>query len=370
MKSKICFLIKTKNYNSENDEKNLSNLKKVLPNLTFIDLYIDDSETTVGFLQSINMIGSIEEYKKLNFSTDEIKFFLSHKKIWSTILNNNIPDAMIIDISSAPINPTKEIDISVVLEGLPDYYGYVNLYDVNSKNTLHNKCNTKFNYIKYTTNNILKSYYITNDFCKLTSKYIKKLCNLPKYLIDISLTFKNCYSIKEPLFTKYITTNNNKNIVPSLPVKKMNIYKNDRFYIIKDCELTHVKNIAEYKHLYKNSYTVSSLKDGLHEIIKSNNNGFIVNSNTPPLFNIFDNLPEYVPENMQYLAWIKKNDKKKIIFNNELEYIRYDMPKLNTFYITPNAAILVLMILTKKTPEDINTILSRERVAFAYSVEY
>ena len=61
MKSKICFLIKTKNYNSENDEKNLSNLKKVLPNLTFIDLYIDDSETTVGFLQSINMIGSIEE---------------------------------------------------------------------------------------------------------------------------------------------------------------------------------------------------------------------------------------------------------------------------------------------------------------------
>lgn len=369
MNSKLCFILKPDNIDCQKYEKNINNIKKVLPGFTFLDIVINDAEITPKFLQQLKLVDNIEEYKKLNYSKEQMKFFLSQKKIWGTILNNNIPDALVIDISAAPINPNKEINISKILTGLPDFYGYVNLYDINCKNAMHNKCNTNFNYMLNPTKNTMKAYYITNDFCKLIAKYIKKMRDLPKYLIELSVIFKNCYSMKHPLFNKYIENNDDKNIKPSLPVKEINI-NDDRFYIIKDSETTYLKNITDYKNLYKNSYMVSSLKEGLIEIIKSNKGGFIVNSNEAPLFNILDNIPKYVPEKMQYLTWIKKNDNKKIIFNNELHYVKYDMPNLNTFYVTPDGAILLLMIITKEKSAEMNSILSRERVAFVYSVDY
>ena len=354
-----CFVITKKN--DENME-NISNIRMVLPEMNFINITIDDNELKADFLLKMKFMDSIEDFKSKK--EEDIRLFLSHKKIWSSIIMNNMKGAFIIDISATPVDKNSVINIESIMKNLPPFYELVSFYD-DGKKTIHDKCNDMFNYLASTIKNYSKAYYAKNDFCQRMRD--KKLCDVDKLITEVSMTTKGGYVMKYPVFKKYIPSFKDNNIKISLPMKKLDI-KNDMVFIVKDPETEYIKNIETLKKRYKNSEVSGSLKDALVSIIKTGKGGFIISSKNPPGFDIFKNIPENVPETLHFLGWEKKNEGNKIRFNSQLVYVRYNMPSINNYYVTHNGANLMLIIINENKTNKTNTILSRERAGFVYTV--
>ena len=354
-----CFVITKKN--DENIE-NISNIQRVLPGMNFINITIEENEMTSDFLLKMKFIDSIEDFK--NKKEEEIRLFLSHKKIWSSIIMNNMKGAFIIDISATPVDKNSVINIETIMKNLPHFYEVVSFYD-DGKKTIHDKCNDTFNYLASTVKIHSKAYYAKNEFCHRMAG--KKLCDIDKAIAEVSLRTKMGYVMKYPVFKKYIPSFKDNGIKISLPMKKLDI-KNDRVFIVKDPETEYKKNIETLKTHYKNSEVSGTLKDALVSIIKTGKGGFIISSKNPPEFDIFKNIPENVPETLHFLGWDKKNEGDKIRFNSELLYVRYNMPSINNYYVTHHGANLMLIIINENKTNQTNTILCRERAGFIYTV--
>lgn len=360
MDPKICFVIKSKD--TDEYDKITKDISHIFPNIIFLDIVVGKEETSPEFLQKLNYIDSVENFKMHNkHSHAQIVSFLSHIKVYGTMSNNNIQNAIVI---STPIAINTNYNLFKTIKKPPDFYGFINLYGKENDDT-HHKCNANFNYIIPKKQDLLKAYIITNEFCKIVLNHVNKICDLSQEIADLSLILKKCYNLKYPFFDKYICKKP-KHIKASLPLKKCAINVTDKVYIVKSGDI-YVKNITNYKSFYKNNLVVSTLKEAVIEIIKSQKGGLIMNSSIP-FFDVFKNIPEYVPETLEYLTWIKKNNYQKIPFNHELDYVSHDMPYMTPFYVTPTGANLLLMIIIKYSESEMNLILSKECVAFVFNV--
>lgn len=375
-----CFVISS-NENEKNCEKKVNEIKKYLKFDKVANLNIKTNDISIDTLLSLNIIDktnsnipkndlnqlivSKSENRALNLA--DIKEYIEHVQIWQYIAKGNEDIVLVLDNCTKiknHLNCLTELNKSI--EHLPDFYGLLGLCKVNT-NSFNVKCNDYVNYIDIGSK-IGHGYIITKEFaCKLINYALPMKTTIHRLLSEIAIINKKGYQMKYPIL-ELDTRKDYGNMLLSIPINNVNI-SDSNVYIFDEGEETYVFNINSVKKNWESVQHVSSEEIALTKIIISGKPGIVINSKYSISKKIFDNLTNEFPINMHFLGWTEKHIEEPFIFSNTLQYVHPLMPQFVCYYVTSFGANLLVQLFNSDKVNQINTILSRERIGFAHVVD-
>ena len=375
-----CFIISS-NENKEHCDKIKKEVKNALHVDKIVNLNIKTKDISIDTLLSLNLIDKnnpniskndlnqlvVSKSENRLLTLSEIKEYIEHVQIWQYIARGNEDNVLVIDNRTKikdPINSLIELKKSI--QHLPDFYGILGLCKPESY-VFNTKCNDFINYLDVNSK-IGNGYIITKTFANTLIKYALPIkSSIHRLLSEISIISKKGYLMKYPI----LEVNKKKdtgNILVSLPVNNINLLDSN-VYIFDEGEESYISNINSVKKTFEHVEHIPSEVLALTRIIVTKKSGIVVNSKIPISKRIFNTIGDTFPQNMHFLGWTEKQLEEPFVFSNILEYVHPKMPKFDCYYVTPVGANLLLQIYNSGKENEINIILSRERIGFAHVVD-